>query len=349
MPSSDTMSQPEKPAVIDLSTTAPVKNFRPETQHLQYASDEHFDTRICAYNKCDDYLKIMYRTVCADLHVALRGQIKEDYIRAASSDIETVYASCVSSGLSDFDRNTVVDDLIQYIDSKLMVPIADIACLKCPSAHSFFGHVAESYHQRVGRKAAKERNRLGRVRSHAKSENNMYRLFKEAPLLALSEILADSKSSAAIMIILRHSERLHVHVFGEIVEMLQQSDIRAHLVLFNSSKCGFPLRLDKSPRSLLSVTIRGTSAPSEFYDVFMRQIICNTEIPIRFPRKIIHWLHEKFWRSNNCVHSVKNRLLLIFLYSILFMIFVFYLYLSVLFCIFLLFLLLPIFLFFFLL
>ena len=307
LPISNTMDQSEEPVVIDLSTKAPQKNFRPETQHLQYTSDEHFDTRICAYNKCDDHLTSAYRITCANLHVTLRSLIREDYIRSASSEIETVYVSCVSSALSDVDRKAVVDDLIRYLDTKLMIPIADISCLKCPSAHNLFCNVAESYHQRVNKKVVKERGRQTKGRSQVKNSDNMYQLIKEAPLLALSEMLAESEKSETLMIILRHSERLQMHVFGEMIEMLEQSDISAHIVLFNSSQCSLPLRLDKGPRSSLSITLRYTCTPAVFYDDFMARIFCNREIPVHFPQKIISWLHEKFWRSNNCIHGVKDR------------------------------------------
>lgn len=297
----------EKTCLWDLSTEVPSKSFRPESQHLQYMDDEQFDNRLGAYNKCDKYLQNIYESTCLDLHQKLFDTISDDYLRAMSSRTDSIYVSCVTSSLSDVDRNTVIDDMMDTLDDRLSISIADVTCLKCPSAHDFFVHVAENYRQKVARQAHEVRFRGAKNKAVVKSSNSLSQLIQEAPLLALSEILSESESSSTIMIILRHVERLHVHVFGEIVQMIKQSDIKAHFVIFCAAQCPLPLRLDKSSSYLLSVTLRTTCTPSEFYDIFMGNVLGGCELPVTFPPKIINWLHEKFWRSNNCVHSVWAR------------------------------------------
>jgi hypothetical protein len=297
----------EKVLLWDLSTELPLKNFRPETQHLLYKADEQFDNRLGAYNKCNRYLQQVYESTCEGLHLKLNDLISDDYLRAMSSKTESIYVSCVTSSLSDVDRNTVIDDLIDSVDARLSISIADGTCVKCPSAHDFYVHITESYRQKLLREANQEKFRGAKGRTVVKNSNSLSHLIQEAPLLALSEILSEAGSSSTMMIVLRHAERLHVHVFGEIIEMMKRSDLKAHFVLFCASQCPLPLRLDKSSSSLLSVTLRATCSPLEFYDEFMGKVLGGCELPVTFPPKIINWLHEKFWRSNNCVHSVWAR------------------------------------------
>ena len=297
----------DKTILWDLSTEAPLKNFRPETQHLLYTADEHFDNRLGAYNKCNKYLQRVYENTCQELHAPLINLISDDYLRAMSSKTDSIYVSCVSSSLSDVDRNSVVDDMIENIDLRLSITIADVTCLKCPSAHDFYVHVAESYRQKLFRIASEEKFRGAKNKAFVKNSNTLSHLIQEAPLLALTEILADSGSSSTIMIILRHVERLHVHVFGEILELTKKSKLKVHFVAFCAAQCPLPLRLSKSAGSLLCVTLRTTSSPLEFYDEFMGNVLGGCELPVTFPPKVINWLHEKFWRSNNCVHSVWAR------------------------------------------
>jgi len=115
------------------------------------------------------------------------------------------------------------------------------------------------------------------------------------------------------MLVLRHAERLPLSDFGATLDVLYADvlpRIKVHVVLFCSALSPLPLRLEQSPRSLLQVTLRHTCHPIDFYDVFMGKVLANNELPVLFPRKVINWLHEKFWRSTCCVRGTLDRIAL---------------------------------------
>lgn len=284
--------------------------WRPCDQHTLFKEDEHFDTRLKGLAKCKNYINDAYINTSKKLNTQLTNQLADDYLKAMDSRTHNIKVSAVITSLSNPDRNVFIDDTISELESRLGVLIAATEFDTYASAHDFYVKVTESYKLKISRGSTK----VGRLNTNSKTHLRNTRknsvLIQDAPLIALKYIISENSISSAlnsIMIVVRHVERLHNHVFGEILEMIHNKPIKMHLVIFCSSQRSLPVVLEKSPRGLLCLSIRKTCDPLDFYDQFMGFVLGGCELPVSFPARIINWIHEKFWRSNNCVRSVAKR------------------------------------------
>ena len=177
------------------------------------------------------------------------------------------------------------------------VAIAETSCQRCASAHDFFVQLTESVRQRLARRATEEqRYRGAKAKMIMKASNEFTSLIHDAPIQSLFDLLSldmggaensngsntgnsnkTSNGSAGgskgcLVLVLRNAERLHLSVFGSIIDTIYSTllpVVNLHIILFCSASCPLPLRLDKFPRSLLRLTLRHTANPLEFYDEFM--------------------------------------------------------------------------------
>ena len=76
--------------------------------------------------------------------------------------------------------------------------------------------------------------------------------------------------------------------------------------------CPLPLKLDPSIRSLSDVVVHTTISPNEFYDTFIARVLSAREIPVIIPSPFVLYLHELFFRSQMCVSTIMDRILLMF-------------------------------------
>ena len=295
-----------------ISTELPPLDFRPRSHHKLYKKDEHFDSRLNAFYRCDEYLQATYDAILRRLHHGLVDLLVEDYARVINADAFEmatsltqssedvgISISCVTSTLSDVDRSAVVNDIIVQYESRVTsaVAIAETSCQRCASAHDFFVQLTESVRQRLARRATEEqRYRGAKAKMIMKASNEFTSLIHDAPIQSLFDLLSldmggaensngsntgnsnkTSNGSAGgskgcLVLVLRNAERLHLSVFGSIIDTIYSTllpVVNLHIILFCSASCPLPLRLDKFPRSLLRLTLRHTANPLEFYDEFM--------------------------------------------------------------------------------
>ena len=292
-----------------ISTELPPLDFRPRSHHLLYKRDEHFDSRLNAFFRCNEYLEATYDSTLRRLHHGLVDLLVEDYARvvnAGAFEIATslsqssvdmgISISCVTSTLSDVDRSAVIDDIIVQFESRVTsaVSIAETSCQRCASAHDFFVQLTESVRQRLARRATEEqRYRGAKAKMIMKASNEFSSLIHDAPIQSLFDLLSldtagaensnsgnsnkrskrsSGSNKGCLVLVLRNAERLHLSVFGSILDTMYSTllpVVNLHLILFCSASCPLPLRLDKFPRSLLRLSLRHTANPLEFYDEFM--------------------------------------------------------------------------------
>jgi hypothetical protein len=254
----------------ELSTEAPNVFYRNPQFHKQFQANSLFEASINAYTKLNYKLRELYMATSHRLHLQLIDLIALDFKKAsadydykgskdfstADSKSKNIHISCITSMLSDADRKTVIDGMIVELEKGIeigtsevriaekekavSIDLIDASCLQCLSAHNFYRQVAESLRAKIDSQM-KEGLRVCST-SNMKDNNALKTLIKDAPLMAIAELLSErEKKCTTIMIVLRHAERLNIHIFGELVEMMHRSSLKAHFVVFCSSKCALPL------------------------------------------------------------------------------------------------------------
>ena len=242
-----------------MSTELPPLDFRPRSHHLLYKRDEHFDSRLNAFFRCEEYLQATYDATLRRLHHGLVDLLVEDYARVINANaIEMstslsqssvdmgISISCVTSTLSDVDRSAVVDDVIVQFETRVtsVLAIAETSCQRCASAHDFFVQLTESVRHRLARRATEEqRYRGAKAKIIMKASNDFSSLIHDAPIESLFDLLSldttgtensnssnsgshtsGSSSSGAtkgcLVVVLRNAERLHLSVFGSILDIM---------------------------------------------------------------------------------------------------------------------------------
>ena len=124
------------------------------------------------------------------------------------------------------------------------------------------------------------------------------------------------KHSNLIIFLCRNSERIEGSVMSDLMQTLRMGlrseNIKFVLLSFQSSVCPLPIKLDPSIRSLSYVNIHSTVSPIDLYDRFIGRILSAREIPVTIPAAFALYLHELFYRSQMCVCTIMDRLLLMF-------------------------------------
>jgi hypothetical protein len=192
----------------------------------------------------------------------------------ADSKSKNVHISCITSMLSDIDSNVVIDRMILELEKCVetgafegfiverkkhskeiriieedwvlveeekgaSIDLIDVSCLQCLSAHNFYRQVALSLRDKIDSEVRE--GQRSSASSNTKNNNAFATLIKDAPLMAIAELLSERENGSTIMIVLRHAERLNLHVFGELIELMHRSSLKAHFVIFCSSQCSLPL------------------------------------------------------------------------------------------------------------
>ena len=189
-----------------MSTELPPLDFRPRSHHLLYKRDEHFDSRLNAFFRCEEYLQATYDATLRRLHHGLVDLLVEDYARVINANaIEMstslsqssvdmgISISCVTSTLSDVDRSAVVDDVIVQFETRVtsVLAIAETSCQRCASAHDFFVQLTESVRHRLARRATEEqRYRGAKAKMIMKASNDFSSLIHDAPIESLFDLLS---------------------------------------------------------------------------------------------------------------------------------------------------------------
>jgi hypothetical protein len=259
----------EQQILGELSTETPNVQYRNPQFHKQWQANNLFEASINAYTKLNYKLREIYMATSHRLNSQLVDLIALDFKRAsadydyksskdfstADSKSKNIHISCITSMLSDSDHNIVIDGMIVELEKGIKIgtfegrivekekavsiDLIDASCLQCLSAHTFYRQVAESLRAKIDSEM-KEGVRVCST-SNMKDNNALKTLIKDAPLMAIAELLSEREKCTTIMIVLRHTERLNIHVFGELIEMMHRSSLKAHFVLFCSSQCALPL------------------------------------------------------------------------------------------------------------
>jgi hypothetical protein len=302
----------------------PINN-RPAAHNYLYEVDEFFDYRFSARTKCENYLRSDFEGTVDGLVLSLTDLIADDFRRArlefaeASQDPKAqaqrrLPVSFVTTSLSDYDRGFAVDRVIARLEETLLIPVADCNCLYGKSAHDYLVRIAQSYREKIIRKASAYRYRGAKANDISKILGEQSSVSEDAPLLMLGH---DAKSCAdvdvgcraTVVVLLRHVEQMPCEVFSELLEAVHfmQPGLNVFFVPFCSAHCPLPLLVGPSIHPILSVSIRATCTPFDLYDEFIGKVFCGGKLPVSFPLPVVNWLHEKFWRCGNCVQSTLDR------------------------------------------
>ena len=131
------------------------------------------------------------------------------------------------------------------------------------------------------------------------------------PNLTLSK-----KHPNLIVFLCRNSERIEGSVLSDLMQTLRlgfkSDNINFVLLSFQSSVCPLPIKLDPSISSLSYVNVHSTVSPIDLYDRFIGRILSAREIPVTIPAAYALYLHELFYRSQMCVCTILDRLLMMF-------------------------------------
>ena len=297
----------------EITSELPSVDFRPRAHHLLFKRDDQFDSRLNAFNKCNDFLKKTYEITLKQLSSKLIDKLINAFLSAVDA-IEyehSVPFNLISSSLSDYDNNEVIFLTVTQLEDKLNVLVAETDCHNCSSAHELFVNIVDNLRQNLAKRVVRQRYRGAKDKLAAK-HNEVLDLIKYAPLTALNSLLHQYKhlnyNTKSIVFVLKHAEKVPLTIFADVIESLHEiTDLNIHLFVFCSSLCSLPLLLDKAPRSLIAVTISSTVLPFDIFDKFMGKVFASCELPISFPPMIIEWLHEKFWRCKTCVKTTMDR------------------------------------------
>jgi len=306
-----------------ISTRSNHIDYRPRAHHQLFLKNDHFDYLFNAYLRCETFLQDWLDKVMIDHHKYLIDGLIKDYNRNNNKinnnnnkNKSIVSISCINTGLSDLDRDYLIDRIINRLEKELMISIAESQCNSFDSARDILIDICCQYYYKQTRVIETEKRRASsKTQGIIKLKSNDFLTkIKDKPLESLQELKDIKKvinnENKVLIILLRHCERIDPEVFGVFIKTISSyNGMKCHIIAFNSSICPNPIPLEKSTRILMDLSLHKTVGPFEIYDDFMGRIVAARKIPISFPASVIAWIHESFWRSNSCSCSVLDKIL----------------------------------------
>ena len=141
-------------------------------------------------------------------------------------------------------------------------------------------------------------------------------MIRDVYRVLLPNLTQSTKYPNLIVFLCRNSERIEGSVLSDLMQTLRlgfkSDNVKFVLLLFQSSVCPLPIKLDPSISSLSYVNVHTTISPIDLYDRFIGRILSAREIPVIIPAAYALYLHELFYRSQMCVYTILDRLLLMF-------------------------------------
>jgi hypothetical protein len=276
-----------------------------------YLKDEQFDACYSAFLKCEGFLRRAYEDSVKFYTRKLLDILVNDYLRAQTSvaaTSKTIPVSFVVTSLSDYDRTFALNHIVSQLESRLSILVADSDCSGVSAAHEVLAQLASSYREKLIIKTNTERYRGAKSNEIAKSIGEQTALMLESPLSAL-KISTMQEETNTVLVVLRNVEKLQTKIFSDFMEALYRcNELNFVVIGFASEHCPLSLHLKPSTtHANLSCSFRSTCTPFELYDEFMGKVFATSPLPMAFPVPVVNWLHEKFWRSNNCVQSTMER------------------------------------------
>jgi hypothetical protein len=146
------------------------------------------------------------------------------------------------------------------------------------------------------------------------NNNNSMRNSSDAASVAssMSALMLSQSCITPLVIILEHAECMLTATFNDLLLLLTSStSLKIVLVIVHTQSA--PLLTIQSPttRSLLcGCPVLRALTPFDLYDTVMANLLAAREIPVSVSAELIGWLHESYWRSNMCIQTVVDRILL---------------------------------------
>jgi hypothetical protein len=83
--------------------------------------------------------------------------------------------------------------------------------------------------------------------------------------------------------------------------------LRVHFILVHSAICSFQLCTSRLVQACVQFNIVETMTPFDLYDAVIGKAFSENQVPVWLGAEAIAWIHENFWRSNQCVISALER------------------------------------------
>ena len=195
-----------------MGTTAEVPSLNSD---VSKCLEDEVDLTGLVFNNCRHHLRKVYEGISLQLNQELINQLAEDYQKNASVS-ENVFVSCVTTGLSNEDRKTVIDQVSKYFtDPKYSIPLAYIDGADCLCANNFFTQITTDLRYRSSYEKLQHCYSIP-IKSEAdvKKEISSIKFLKFAPLIELIGLFEEKNKT--IIIIIGYAEKIESHVFGGI-------------------------------------------------------------------------------------------------------------------------------------
>jgi hypothetical protein len=144
----------------------------------------------------------------------------------------------------------------------------------------------------------------------------------DTPLKALSQLTDPANSrhtgngARHLVVILRHSEMLDVHVLDNLIIQLCDAnlDCQVHIVAFTDIMCQLPVQLSQAAQALITTRLLSTASPWDLYESICSRLFSARDIPLVFTPALVAAIRLAFEESDLCVTTAVQRWDALFVY-----------------------------------
>jgi hypothetical protein len=139
----------------------------------------------------------------------------------------------------------------------------------------------------------------------------------DSPISILENLFAayqqnSASDSSKLFIVIKFAEKLTSEIFGQILKLFRNSQIHVHFALCHSISTPLRVHLSLEAKYLCRFPLMEAMKSNILYERVMSRILLSSSLPTTLPTEAIAWIHESFFRSERCVHSAVQHVLLCF-------------------------------------
>lgn len=335
--SNDNLSSPKPGYCKAKSRPTGGDSFRPPTHDND---DDSFDYRLIASVMTQKDMKERYKFTLyhsnSPFLEALREGLHDFNDRKDLRTGVTTKMIIVNSSLSDVDKKCLIHDVcINYIEKNfqdLIVVKYDNLQSKILSGNDLTKYINEDFSYKLKSQASRDKRLRSMKRSRKLSgarQSSHETTTNFDPISVLKDLLLKSTKYnqhsikmenndevdlvPGLVIVLESLESITHEALADFISNLTSSNIRFHIIAFNSEFCIAPFHLHDRVASIIDIELLKTTNPWTLYDNFISGLLSfeKSEIPslpVTLTYDIVAWVHEYFWRSSGCLHLLVDKL-----------------------------------------
>lgn len=301
-------------------------DYRPHVQHRLVQYNTIFDLLYSATLRTNNYYQTVYRQILGNLHEKLFEDISKSLIKVYENYklfhhddfINTFQFTVLRTCLSSTDTSYLVELMQDNLDKSISsyqensheCPMLSVTYSASLYQRNSAVDILKDIYDLLHRKCYKLLSHRGFSSSSSLKKRVTTSVSIDNPMNSICNVLREfpelfnKADKFWLIVIIKDIDNLSMETQEQLLLNLSSTSIHVDLIGVHAAFMPVPLRFSDRLTSNMDVYIIDTKTPEEFYDSFICSMVSNKYVTVNFSHEVLQVLHELFWRSHKCVHTI---------------------------------------------